>query len=79
MTMDEYKTAVELRTKIDHIINVADFLEENFKNEADKATIRECGFIAHPKDIVINKSDIDVIITALYNERLRLIEEFQRI
>lgn len=81
MTMETHEKANALRMRIRRIDGILEFLNGILSSDSKnlEASICECGFIAHPKNVLINREEIGVIVRAFKAERANLEHAFAQL
>ena len=78
MNIQKYNEATEILKNIEHIDKVLRFIK-NVKCSELTITIRECGFVAHPEYIVLERWELDSLIETYENIKKKLEQELEEL
>lgn len=78
MKIQKYNEATEILKKIEHVDKVLKFISE-VKESDITVTIRECGFVAHPKDVMLEKWELEPLIKTYEDIKKKLEQELENL
>jgi uncharacterized protein YjgD (DUF1641 family) len=78
MEIQKYNKATEILKNIEHIDKVLEFIK-SVKKSGLTIMMRECGFVAHPEDVILEKWEFDSLIETYENIKKKLEQELEEL
>lgn len=78
MEIQKYNKATEILKNIEHIDKVLEFIK-SVKKSGLTIMMRECGFVAHPENVVLEKWEFDSLIETYESIKKKLKQELEEL
>lgn len=78
MDIQKYDKATEILKNIEHIDKVLNFIK-SVKKSGLTIMMRECGFVAHPESVMLEKWEFDDLIETYETIKYRLEQELDEL
>lgn len=78
MDIQKYNEATEILKNIEHIDKVLKFIND-VKNSCTTIIMKECGFVSHPKEVMLEKYEFNALIEAYENIKRKFEQELEEL
>ena len=78
MKIEDYNQATKILKNIVHIDKVLEFIK-GVKNSNTSILMRECGFVSHPKEVILEKYEFDALIEVYENFKRKFEQELEEL